>query len=438
MIPDNAPPEAHLPDPDSPRWNWTTKLIVGLALVALALWLLVQFKGFLGPILFAFLLAYLFYPVANAVQKAIKIPWRLSVTAIYLAVVLGVVGLLTWGGLALFGQLQNLITFFEKNIDKLPAIINDLAQRTIALGPLQFNLTGINWNNLTNEIVGAIQPVLGQVGTIAGTVASGAASIFLWLAIVMLVSYFLLAETEGTPNRIINVRIPGYTEDLKRMGEQLSRIWNAFIRGQLIVELVTVVVYTIFLGSMGMQFFFGLALIAALGRFIPYVGAWITWISYALVALLQGSTIFGLPSGVYALIILGGSMIIDTLLDNVVVPKVMSENLKVHPALVLVGALIAVDLLGIIGIILAAPVLATLKLLFGYIVSKLSDQDPWRVIDTAEPIQKARWIRFLKSRWESFVQWIQKAFARIKQSIKNRRSKDSDPASPPDEEEQAG
>lgn len=423
MTSENTGPDPNQSNQQSPLWNWTTKLVVGLALVAIAIWLLVQFQNFLGPILLAFILAYLFYPVANILQKNLKIPWRITVTLIYVVAVLAILGLLTWGGLALFDQIQNLITFIENNIDEIPRLVNEFTQNTYVIGPFEFTLSGLNWNEIANEIVRAVQPIVGRIGSIAGALATGAANTLLWVGVILLVSYFLLAETEGIPNRFLNVRIPGYTDDLKRMGHELSNIWNAFIRGQIIVVLITVVIYTIFLGSMGLQFFFGLALIAALGRFVPYVGAWITWITYGLVALLQGTTIFNLPSGIYALIILGVSMLIDSMLDNLLVPKVMSENLKVHPALVLVGALIAVDLLGIIGILLAAPVVATLKLVFGYIINKLADQDPWITLDTREPVEQAKWVRFIETQWKKFSGWLSNLRQKISIRLKKKRNK---------------
>jgi predicted PurR-regulated permease PerM len=390
----------------SPRWNLPTKLVFGLALVAIGIWLLVQFKNFLGPIIVSFLLTYIFHPAASFLQKKIKIPWRAAVTIIYVVAVIALLGLLTWGGLTLLDQVQNLIAFIEKNINQIPQLVTDLTQTTYNIGPFDFSLSGLDWSDLTDQIVGAIQPIIGQIGSIAGSVATGAANVILVIGIILLISYFMLVESKGVTNRLENIQIPGYTADMQRMGQELNNIWNAFIRGQLIVVLITIIVYTAYLGSMGIQFFFGLALVAALGRFIPYIGAWITWITYGLVALLQGTTIFNLPPGIYALILLGGAILIDTLLDNLLVPKVMSENLKVHPALVLVGALIAVDFLGVIGILLAAPVLATLKLFFGYLIDKLTDQDPWEELDNTPPVERAKWAIWLDELWAKISSWL--------------------------------
>ncbi|MCB2210464.1 AI-2E family transporter [bacterium] len=399
--------------PASPRWNWPTKLVFGFALVAILIWVLIQFQGFLGPIIMAFMLTYLFFPLARFVQKKIKLSWRASVTIIYLLTILILIGLLTWGGLALGDQIQNLINFVQNNIDEIPRLVEEFTQQTYAIGPFELDFSGFDWNSIANQIVNAIQPIVGQVGSVVGTVVSGAANGIFWVGLILIVSYFLLAESEGAESRFLKIRIPGYTEDVRRIGQELDNIWNAYIRGQIIVVLVTILFYTIFLGTMGIQFFFGLAVLAAVGHFVPYLGAWITWITFFLVALLQGPTVFNLPAGIYALIIVGVSVVIDSLIDNLVTPKIMSENLKVHPALVLVGAMIGLDFLGIIGIILASPVMATLKLFFTYIIRKLTDQNPWEDLDNMEPEEKAKWVIALENLWEKLGPWLGKALRAV-------------------------
>jgi predicted PurR-regulated permease PerM len=415
----------------SPKWNWPTKIVVGLALVAISIWLLVQFQNFLGPLISAFILAYLLYPVASFLRNKIKIPWRLTVGIIYILLVLILLGLLTWGGLTLVEQIQNLIRFIENNIDRLPELVEDITTRTYQIGPFTFSPSGFNWEQIANQIVNAIQPVLGRLGSIVGSLAAGAANIFTWLAIIILISYFLLSESEGIPGKLLNIRIKGYEEDLDRMGKELNRIWNGFIRGQILVVFISLIVYMILLGVLGLQFFYGLAVIAAIGQLVPYVGAWATWIAFGLVALLQVNTPFNLASGIYMVIVLGVGMIINTAIDNVIKPKILAENLKVHPALILVGALIGVQLFGFIGIIIAAPIMASMQLFLHYIIKKLNDQHPWKDLEIREPIEQSKWSTSLKSTWEKIKKFFVKLFKRIKDwfkkiinQVKNKKSSD--------------
>lgn len=426
MAPENTETEQSKKTEQSPKWNWPTKLVVGLTLVALSIWLLVQFQNFLGPLVTALILSYFLHPVASFLRNKIKIPWGISVTILYIFLVLILLGLLTWGGFILVEQIQNLIRFFDNNIDRLPELVEEITTQTYQIGPFTISPTGVVWEQITNQIVDAIQPVLGQLGSIVGSVAAGAANIFTWMALILLISYFLLAESEGIPGGLLNIKMSGYEEDIDRMGKELNRIWNSFIRGEIIVVLISLILYSVSLGIMGLQFFFGLSVIAAVGQLIPYLGAWATWIAFGLVALLQSNTPFDLPSGIYMLIVLGVGMIINTIIDNFLKTKILAENLRVHPALILIGALIGVQLFGFIGIIIAAPIMASLKLFLHYVIRKLNDQDPWKDLDLRKSTKKSKWIHFLGEKWEQLKEWLTKFYGKIKDRISKKISKTQD------------
>jgi predicted PurR-regulated permease PerM len=391
---------------ESPHWSWTTKLVVGLALVAIFLLLLVRFQSFLGPLITAILLAYLINPIAKFACEKIKIPWRISVTIIYLLLVLIILGLTTWGGFALVDQVQNLIGFIEKNIFQLPDLVAEITERTYEIGPFTFTPTGLSWDEITNEIVRAIQPAIGRLGTLVGSIAAGAVNIITWTVLIVLISYFLLAESAGFPGQMFDTDITGQREDMQRMSRELNRIWRAFIRGELLIVLISYVIYTILLGIMGVQFFVGLAAVAALGQLIPYLGAWATWVSFGLVALFQTNVPFDLPSGVYMLIVLGVSMVINNVIDNIIRTKIMASGLKVHPSLVLIGAIIGVQLFGFIGIVIAAPIMASFKLFLTYVIRKLGDQDPWEEREAPQPLEETQWAIKSKKVWLAVKAWI--------------------------------
>ena len=298
--------------------------------------------------------------------------------------------------------------------------MTELTTRTYQIGPFTFTLSGVSWEGIINQIVGTIQPILGRMGSIVGSFAAGAANTISWILLIFLVSYFLLSESEGISRQMIRINLPDYNQDLERMGDALNRIWSAFIRGEIIVVFISLVIYTIMLGALGIQFFFGLALIASIGQLIPYLGAWITWITFGLVALFQNTIPFGLPAGIYMIIVLGISIFINNIIDNIIRTSIMAENLKVHPALVLLGALIGVQLFGFIGIVIAAPVMASFQLLLNYVIKKLNDQNPWKDFELEQIKEKPKWISFFEKQWGKFVHWIkahwQKFIARFSRS----------------------
>lgn len=361
----------------SPRWNNNTKLLVGLTFVAGAAYLLIQFHTLLGPLLVAFILAYLFYPVAKRLEKNLKISWSLVVTLLYLLLLISFLGMMTWGGLAIIEQIQSLIRFLQIQINNLPDLIEQIATTSISIGPFQYDINHLDLSALSNQILASVQPVLSQLGSLVGKIATGAFSTIGWLLFILLVSYFVLRETGGVAGKIIKMNIPGYTEDMRRLGRELGRIWDTFLRGQLLIVAMVIVIYTMMLGGLQVKYYFGLAVLAGLARFVPYVGPFVAWTTYGLVCYFQGTTVFGMSSFGYALLIVGIAWLADTLIDNLVSTPLMAGVLNIHPAAVMVAALVAFNLLGMAGVVLAAPVLATLNLAVKYASRKLFDQDPW-------------------------------------------------------------
>jgi len=366
----------------SPHWGATTKLIIGFSVVAIGAFLVFRFLNIVGPLLLAFILAYLFYPLAERARSALKIPWRVTVTVLFLILFIILLGSIALGGLAVVDQLQSLIRFLENAITGLPAFITNLTSHPLQIGPFVINTELLDANAVAQQVLNVVQPLLTQAGSSVVTFASSTATAFGWLFFILLVSYFILAESGGFPNRLISLTIPGHDEDIRRLGLALNRIWNAFLRGQITIVLLTIMIYTILLGSFQVRFFFGLALLAGLARFVPYVGPFVAWTTYGLVAYFQGRTIFDLSPLGYVALVVGSAWVLDVFLDNFVTPRLMSNALRVHPAAVMISALVALNLLGVIGVVLAAPVLATVKLFIDYIFAKLFDQDPWANMET--------------------------------------------------------
>ena len=255
----------------SPSWSWTTRLVVGITMVAIAAFLAVRFQSLIAPLLLAFILAYLFYPLARGLTSKVRIPWNLSVALVYLLFVLAFLGLLTWGGFVLVDQLQSLYDFLRRTIVDLPKLLADLAEKGLNIGFIHIDLSTLDSSTLSQEILSVIEPYMGEVGNFVGAVAGGAATIIGWLIFILLVSYFMLAETGGIQGRLLHFEIPNYEQDMRRLGRELSRIWNAFLRGQLIIVIVTVLLYVILLAGLGVRFPIWLALLAGFAK-VPALG----------------------------------------------------------------------------------------------------------------------------------------------------------------------
>lgn len=372
----------------SPRWGSSTKMVMGLAFVAFLAILVIYYRWLLSPVLMAFVISYLISPVASTINKKLHFPWKFSVGIIYLLIMLTLLGLLTWGGIALVEQASSLIGFLQRNLDRVPEILNNIGQWKIQFGPFNYDFAHLDLQSIGNELLKLVEPAVSSIGSLLGRVAGGTISFLGSAFFVLLISFFILSNTTNAEQALFTLDIPGYEEDFRRLGNELKNIWNAFLRGQFVIILLTILIYIVLLGILGVKYFYVLAVLAGLARLVPYVGPWITWTTYFLVCAFQGTTILELNPVAYGLVVVGAGAVLDAILDNFMVPAVFSGTLEIHPAAVLIAAIAGANLLGLIGLVLAAPVVASLNLFGNYVIMKLVDKDPWERISRLAHLKK--------------------------------------------------
>jgi predicted PurR-regulated permease PerM len=393
----------------SPRWGSNTKLIIGLMVAAMLAALFIYFRTIIGPLLLAFILAYLFQPIAARLNSSLHLPWRTSVGVIYLFSLIVLVSLVTVTGLALVQQAQSLVTFIDNFIQDLPQLVNQLSTQSYTIGPFPLDFSKFDLQAAVQQLLGMVQPLVGQAGNLIARFAASAATFVGWALFILLVSYFLLSESGQVRENLVRIDIPGYNADSQRLITELTHIWDAFLRGQLLISFLIMVSYYILLTILGTRLAMVIALMAGIAAFIPYIGSAITWIVTAIIAYLQTSNYFGLDPVWYAILVVGCCLALNQVFDNYITPRVMGHTLGVHPAGVLIAAIIATDLIGFVGLVLAAPVLATVLLLGRYIFRKILDLDPWPPMKEPPRATSSFWLRaarrlqaawrWMRSRW---------------------------------------
>jgi predicted PurR-regulated permease PerM len=123
-----------------------------------------------------------------------------------------------------------------------------------------------------------------------------------------------------------------------------------------------------------------LGLLAGILEFIPNIGPVLASIPAILLALFQNeSSWLGSLVGPFwfALIVLLLYGLIQRVENVYLVPRIIGRSLNLHPLVVLIGAVVGASVAGIFGILLAAPLLATARLILAYIYHKLLDQPPF-------------------------------------------------------------
>ena len=395
-------------DNHSPSWTTTTKLVIGLALVALFAGVFIYYRSIVSLLILAFIITYLFRPVVSWLTQRTKMSWRVSATLVFLLLVILLLGLLTGAGLAIAQQLAGLVRVVQDFTNNLPELANNISDFLAKYGAGGL----INLNDLANRILAAIQPLLGQAGSVVGSIATGAAVSIGRIFFVLVVAYFILSES-GRVGEIQIDQIPQYDYDIRRMGRQLHQIWDSFFRGQLIIFMMVFIVYLIVLSALGVRYSLALAALTGLAVFVPYVGLWTTAIVMVLVTFFQPSNYFGLQPWQYSIMVLAIALSINFFFDNYISPRFLGRALDIHPAAVLVAALFMASLFGLVGIFLAAPIVTTVKAIGVYVFRKMFDLDPWPAaeVDT-KPVEFP---------WQSWSRKLKEWSKRV------RRKKDQDP-----------
>lgn len=386
------------PAPASPPWSVTAKGLVALVGIVLVGAVLIRFKGIIPPLVVAVIVTYLSLPWVRWLHMRGHLSWRLATSLVYIVLVLLLSAGLAAAGLAAVQQLQALFMTLQGLLIELPTQIARWSQEALILGPLQLDLAELDLVPVAERVLGAIQPMLGQASGVLTSVATSAIGTLASLVFVLAVAYFLTVDFQRLQLSWYGLSIPGLGEDVQRLRQALARIWNAFLRGQLLIVGITGLLTWGLMSVLDVRFALGLGILGGLAKFVPIVGPVSAGAIAASLALFQPSNWLGLAPIQHAGLIILAVFILDQLIDYLLIPRIMGSALNVHPVLVLIGAIIGASLVGVVGLLLSAPSMATLLLLGGYAYRKLADLSPWDPPIDAAPAERPaprplRWLR---------------------------------------------
>ncbi len=362
---------------DSPKWGVTTKALVALAVMMIVAGMLVRFQHVIPILVLAPILTIIIVPVVQFMCVRMKIPWGLAATIAMLLFILLLVGASMVMGFAIVQQLQALFLIVQQFLLDLPAQLEHLSQQTYQLGPWVMEFSQFDLAAVGEQVIAAIQPLLREVSSLITFLATGVIESLTRIIFVLAITYFVIFDYRRIRAVLKNIAIPGYKQDIQRLQREFLRIWQAFMRGQLLIVTITGFLTYMLMQIIGVRFPIGLGVLGGLAKFIPIVGPVTAGFIAALVGLFQPSNWFGLVPLAYAAVVVISVVILDQTIDIFLVPRIMGTTLNLHPALILVGLVIGASLAGVIGLLLSAPTIASFFLLGRYVYRKMSDLSPW-------------------------------------------------------------
>jgi len=363
------------PEPSSPAWNPNTRLVAGIVLLLLAWLLLSRLNSLLAPVLLAAMLTYILHPAVNWLNR--RMPRGLAVLLVYLLLIIVGAGASTALGLAVSQQVVGLVEDVARWSSEIPAALERISEMRFTLGPWVIDLGTINLEPALASLASSIRPMISGACGMLASLAGATASVFSVALAVMVLGFYMLLDSRTPEASLVDLVPPAYQVDVQRLHKETAKVWNAFLRGQLLLSAVVGILVAVVLTILGVRFSLVLGLIAGLMEFVPIFGPVVAGLVAVLVALFQGGNWFGLAPVAFAVVVLVVFIIIQQVENNVLVPRIIGGTLNLSPVLVLLGALAGGTLAGVLGLLLAAPTLATLRLWLGYVYRKVVGLETW-------------------------------------------------------------
>ncbi len=250
-------------DEPSPPWSIATKSIVAVAVLALTVVVIWRFQSLLTPLVLATMLAYLLNPPISWLADRFKGNRGLATLLVYLLLLILFLGASTAIGFVAVEQISRLVALFDSApelIVRLQARVESLTSQTITFGPLKLALSSIiNWTmlqTLAQQATSLIRPVFSTSGNFITSLFGATVNTVSNLALIFIISLYLAKDSRQIGNRLVEIAgQSGYRADTERLLRDFTRIWDAYLRGQVILGLVIFLVVWFSLALLGVHAF---------------------------------------------------------------------------------------------------------------------------------------------------------------------------------------
>ncbi len=392
------------------RWSPQTKRIVLLVMLVLFALILYRFQQVLPPLVLAFLLAFILDPVVDFLETKAKISRTLG-TAIVLLVLLLI--LLASPAVAvppMVEAVRSLNLDFAQIFARIAVEWDRLLAEPIVILGQQIDLGALGQDLDLRSIFGQFLQGTQVVFSSSLDVVMGFASTLFWFLFTLIATFYMIRDSDRIARGLDQLAPPSSKDDFVRLRQQITDVWQAFLRGQLLMGILLAVITTVVATVLGLPNALALGLLAGVMEFIPSIGPVIAAVPAVLIALFQGSTYLPLSNFWFAVLVLGVYLVIQQVENNVLLPRILGQSLNLHPLVVLVAVIAGGSLAGVLGFLVAAPMMATLRVLGDYIYRRLTDQDPFPENEQSSPPLRRHWLtskiwdrlrrRALANRWK--------------------------------------
>jgi predicted PurR-regulated permease PerM len=337
--------------------RWLQTLIVLLVIIA-ATWLaaqawgiISQFSNILLLFFLSWLLSFILRPIARWLTSR-GLPYGASVAIVYLALAL----VITLGGFLLVPlitqQIEQLINSSDDWARDLQNLAQDLQNLLIGLG-----IPASDLQQIISDLLGQVQGALLAILQNTLPVLQSIATLVLQVIFLVLVSFYFMKDGDRLAAGLLRMMPPRWQDEVRLAALSVERSFGGFLRGQVVFALLYGIVTAVIMMIPPFQLdYVVIASIAAgICMIIPLIGGFIAYIPPVLVALITPDKPWWL--------LLAVLFVIQSIMINVLGPRIMSSAIGLHPIYVVAALLVGGQIAGIWGALFGIPIAGAINLI---------------------------------------------------------------------------
>ena len=334
-------------------------------------------------VMLSFILAYVLNPLVTYMAKP-RFMGRGSATLItMIGLIIGFIALL-------FFIIPEVVSEFRTFIGKLPALMTRVQTTAIPWieRTLNINLPG-SWDDAFSQLrakfddgaTAYIAPAAKMAGHVFGTTFSAFLGVVSTLMLPLFL-FFILKEYPKIIETVDTLVPPRNRETVHALAKDVDKSLSAFLHGQFMVMLVLGTLYSVGYSIVGTPVAIGLGMLTGLLCFIPYIGA---ATGFLMALLLAALAMNGWGSILGVIIVFGVVQALDAVL---ITPKILGGKLGLKPLWIIVALMAGGELFGFLGVLLAVPTTAVLKIFITYSVDRYKQSSLFLSPDSSRKTKK--------------------------------------------------
>ncbi|MEV3853857.1 AI-2E family transporter [Streptomyces sp. NPDC050095] len=340
-----------LPEPARRTAAWCAVALLVAGVAAVAIWLVVIFKSAVTPVLLALLGTALLAPVFDWLIK-MKAPRALAagLTCVALVAVVGGAGYIV---------VTALIDSGDQIVDSVQDAGNWIREH--------FGITEAG--DLGNAADNAKSLLEKWGSNLASGVLTGLSVLGSLLAtsvLALLLTFFFLKDSDRAVGLAHAVAPRGAGEVVEAMGRRAFEAISGFMRGTTFIALIDAICITVGLLILRVPGAVGLGALVFVGAYIPYLGATLSGAVAVLVALADRGLVIALWT-------LGVILAVQQLEGHILQPMIQSRTVQMHPAMVMLAITAGASVAGVLGMLLAVPLVAAAFGILGELRTRYAD-----------------------------------------------------------------